>query len=111
IAAGSRVLPPTVRDGDKPLPSGPSTLMSKLLREELDRQNRGGPIRRFFNRPAVLIALFLVTLGLIAWGLWPLSEQQLFERGARLMASNDPDDWDTAWDKYLEPLETKYPNH
>ncbi len=111
IAAGSSVLPPTVRAGDKPLPAGPATLMSKLVREELDQQNRGGPIRRFLNRPVVLLVLFLMTVGFITWGLWPLSEEQLFERGAKLMSSNDPEDWDKGWDKYLEPLDTKYPDN
>jgi serine/threonine-protein kinase len=110
IAVGSS-LPPTVRQGDKPVKPGPATLMSTLMREELEKQNRGGPIQRFFNRPLVLIVLFLATIGLITWGLWPLSEEQLFERGAKLMASSDEDDWDTAWEKYLQPLETKYPGH
>ena len=111
IAAGESLLPPTVREGDKPIKPGPATLMSQLMREELEQQNRGGPIQRFFNRPLVLIVLFRRTVGLIVWGVWPLSQEQLFERGAKLMASNDPDDWETAWEKYLEPLETKYPGH
>ena len=111
VAADESALPPTVRKGDKPARPGPATLMSKLMRQELERQNRGGPIRRFFNRPLVIIALFLTTIGLLAWGLWPLSAEQLYERGADLMASSDPDDWDKGWEKYLEPLETKHPDH
>lgn len=110
IATGCS-LPPTKPQGAGSEQSGPATLMSKLVREELEQQNRGGPLQRFVNRPLVLIVLFLTTVGLITWGLWPLSEEQLFRRGARLMASDDPDDWDTAWSKYLEPLQTKYPNH
>jgi eukaryotic-like serine/threonine-protein kinase len=110
IAAGSAV-PPTRREGGASEQAGPATLMSQLVREELEQQNRGGPVQRLVNRPVVLIVLFLTTVGLITLGLWPLGEEQLFQRGARLMASDDPDDWDTAWSKYLEPLETKYPNH
>jgi serine/threonine-protein kinase len=109
--AGASSLPPTVRAGDRQPGAGPATLMSKLMREELDKQNRGGPVRRFFNRPLVVIVLFLLTMGTIAYGMWPLSENQLYERGAKLMASSDPDDWDAAWDKYLGPLEAKYPDH
>jgi serine/threonine protein kinase len=111
ITAQQSVLPPTVREGDKPVKPGPATLMSKLMREELEQQNRGGALQRFFNRPLVLIVLFLATVGLLAWGLWPLNQEQLFERGAALMASSDPDDWDKAWDKYLEPLQAKYPGN
>src|SRR5205085_831829 len=48
---------------------------------------------------------------LIAWAFWPASPETLFERGAALMASDDPDDWYTAWDKYLDPLKTKYPDY
>jgi serine/threonine protein kinase len=105
IAAGRSSLPPTVRPGDRPPPPGPATLMSQLMREELDKQTRGGPFRRFFNRPLVLVVLFLTTISLIAWGLWPLSAEQMFERGAKLMASSDPDDWDKAWERYLQPLD------
>src|SRR5262249_28860740 len=46
IAAGRSSLPPTIRAGDRPVPPGPATLMSKLMRAELDQQNRGGPLRR-----------------------------------------------------------------
>ena len=38
-----------------------------------------------------LIGLFLITISLIAWGMWPLSAEQMYERGAKLMASSDPD--------------------
>src|SRR5262249_52978885 len=67
--------------------------------------------RRFLNRPLVLVVLFLATVGLIAWGLWPLSAEQLYERGAKLMASSDPEDWDKGWERYLQPLSEKYPDH
>jgi serine/threonine-protein kinase len=91
--------------------SGPATLMSRLMREELDRQNRGGPVKRFFDRPAVIVALFLLTAGFIVWSLWPSGPEALFRRGAALMASEDPDDWYEGWNKYLKPLEEKYPGH
>jgi serine/threonine-protein kinase len=49
---------------------GPATLMSRLMRQELDRQNRGGPVKQFFNRPWVLVPLFLLSVGLIVWAFW-----------------------------------------
>ena len=44
--------------------SGPATLMSRLMRRELERQNRGGPVRRLFNRPWVLTGSLALVLGL-----------------------------------------------
>jgi serine/threonine-protein kinase len=103
------LLPPHLRkDGaDNP---GPATLMSQLMRQELERQNRGGPVARFLNRPLVLIVLLLVCVGLITWGLWPASAESLFRKAQPLMASDDPDDWNRAHD-YLDNLESRYPNH
>jgi eukaryotic-like serine/threonine-protein kinase len=90
---------------------GPATLMSRLMRTELERQQRGGPLRRLFNHPLVLVPLFLLTVGALVWSLWPMSPETMFQRGSALMASSDPDDWDRAWSKYLDPLEQKYPDH
>jgi serine/threonine-protein kinase len=91
--------------------AGPATLMSQLMREELERQNRGGPAKRLLNKPAVLVALFLLTAGLLAWAFWPASAEGLYRRGAALMASPDPADWERAWEEYFKPLESKYPDH
>src|SRR5262249_15346047 len=89
---------------------GPATLMSRLMRQELDRERTGGPIRRFFNRPRVLAALLVLCVGLIAWAFWPIGPETMYQRGAALMQSDDPDDWETAWDKYLGPLLAKDPD-
>jgi serine/threonine-protein kinase len=93
---------------------GPATLMSRLMRQELDTQARGGPLAQFFNRPMVLIPLFIFCVGLLVWGVWPRpkpSAETLFQNGAELMASDDPADWDMAWEKYFSPLERSFPNH
>jgi serine/threonine protein kinase len=91
-------------------PPGPATLMSRLMRQELEQQNRGGILWRLLNQPIVLVPLFLLCLGVIVWGVWPLSDETRFRRGAALMASEDPDDWEAAWEKYLEPLSQKSDN-
>jgi hypothetical protein len=93
------------------LPEGAATLMGRLMRAELEQQKHGGRVQRFFNRGAVLLPLFLLTVGLIVWAFWPASPGSLFERGSALMASEDPDDWYTAWDKYLGPLKEKHPDY
>jgi serine/threonine protein kinase len=89
---------------------GPATLMSRLMRQELERERIGGPLRQFFNRPVVLVVLLVIAVGLIAWAFWPLSAETMYQRGAALMESNDPDDWETAWDQYLGPLLAKEPD-
>src|SRR5262249_38985589 len=89
---------------------GPATLMSQLMRKELERENRGGPVRRFFNRPLVLVVLLLLALGGLVWGLWPVSAENWFQRGAALMRSDNPDDWDRA-SYYFDQLQEKYPDN
>jgi hypothetical protein len=89
----------------------PAVMMSRLMREELERQNRGNRVQQLLNRPWVLLPLFLLTVGTLVWTFWPASPEALFQRGARLMASQDPDDWERAWHDYLEPLQRKHPDN
>ncbi len=102
----------TARPSTQPRPGveGPATLMSRLMRQELEREKSGGQIRQFFNRPWVLVVLLTLTVGLIGWAFWPMSAETMFQRGVALMDSSDPDDWETAWDKYLGPLLDKHPD-
>jgi serine/threonine-protein kinase len=92
-------------------PQGSATLMSRLMRAELERQNRGGPLQQCFNRPIVIIILFIATVSTLVWTFWPASSESLFRRGARLMASDDPDDWAKGWSDYLEPYEKRSPGN
>ncbi len=89
---------------------GPATLMSRLMRRELEQQNRGGPLRRLFNRPVVLLALFALVIGALLWTFWPPSAEQLFQRGAAAAASSNPDDWDRALEDF-DALDHDHPNH
>jgi serine/threonine-protein kinase len=88
---------------------GPATLASRLVRAELEREKEGGPVRRLFNSPWVLVPLFLLTLGVLVWTFWPLDPEAQFQRGAALMDSNEPDDWYRGWHDYLEPFAKRYP--
>jgi Protein kinase domain len=69
---------------------GPATLMSRLMRQELDRQNRGGPVTQFFNRPWVLVPLFLLCVGLIVWGFWPRDDSDRDQPGTGSPAAAGP---------------------
>jgi len=90
---------------------GPATLMSQLMRNELERQKRGGPVGDLFKRWYVVVPLFLLVLGILVWTFWPASPETLFRRGAALMELEDPADWERAWRDYLSPLEREHPDH
>jgi predicted Ser/Thr protein kinase len=90
---------------------GPATLMSRMMREELEREARGGPVTRLFNRFWVLFPLFLLCIGLIAWTFWPLSQEALYTRGAELMESGRLSDMERGWRDYLGPLNERFPEH
>jgi hypothetical protein len=85
--------------------------MSRLMRAELESQNRQGFLMRLLNRAWVLALLLVLCVGTIVWAFWPLSADALFEHGAKLMASPRQADWERAWDEYLGPLNTNYPDH
>jgi serine/threonine-protein kinase len=106
VAGNERTVPAPGREGRE----GPATLMSRLVREELDRQNYGGPVRRFFNHPVVLVILFVACVGGIAWRFWPDGENALYDKGMALWNSDEPDDWDRAFTDYFDRLQSKWPD-
>jgi serine/threonine protein kinase len=93
---------------------GPATLMSRLMRQELEQQKQGNVLSRWLSRPWVLLPLFLLCVGIIVWRLWlepRPSPEWLFEQGSALMASDNPADWDKAWNEYLALLRSMYPDY
>lgn len=90
---------------------GPATLMSRLVRAGLDEQIRGNAVTQFLNRPWVLVLILSLCVALVAWKVWPLSEDELFARGSQLMESEKLVDMQAAWREYLDPLETRFPDH
>ena len=83
---------------------------SRVGRGEDDFES-GGERRPLMARPAVVLPLFLLVVGVaLALLFWPTpSAAELYALAQPLMQSKNPDDWDAAWDKYLEPLSAKYP--
>src|SRR5262249_11400364 len=71
---------------------GPATLMSRLMRKELEEQNRGGPVRQFLNRPAVLVVLFVLCAGTLVWTFWPDDPEKLYQEGRALLETDNRDD-------------------
>jgi serine/threonine-protein kinase len=94
---------------------GPATLMSRLMRQELDRQNRGGPVKQFFSRPLVIVPLFLICVGIIVWTFWPRSDadtnevnkplsseaRRLYHDGDRLERAEDFGGAQRAWEDVI----------
>jgi hypothetical protein len=68
--------------------------------------------RPLLKRPLVVIPLFLLTVAaLVLPFVWPRpSADELFAAAQPLLASENPDDWDAALEKYLDPLARKYPD-
>jgi cbb3-type cytochrome oxidase subunit 3 len=72
---------------------GPATMMSKLMRAQLEEMNRPGPLDRFFSKAWVVVPLFIVVIALIVWGLWPKNPA---ERLAEIRQLIDRQEWDDA---------------
>jgi serine/threonine-protein kinase len=101
------------KDEEEEPEPGPPTLMSRLMRRELERMKHGGPLSQWFNTPWVLGPLFVLVMGLIVWGFWPKAKpdaEALFAAGVELMQSDNPEDWDRAQRDYFGPLLKYYPD-
>ncbi|WP_165067000.1 serine/threonine-protein kinase [Paludisphaera rhizosphaerae] len=53
----------------------------------------------------------LVIAGIIAYGVWPPSAEYLYKHAEPLMASSRRSDWITALSEYVDPLDSRFPNH
>jgi serine/threonine-protein kinase len=86
---------------------GPATLMSKLMRAELEEMNRPGLLGRLLDRTWLLVPLFCLSLGLLIWAVWPRSAEELLRDATRAVAENDTE----KAGELLVKLERKYPDH
>jgi hypothetical protein len=68
--------------------------------------------RPLLRRPWVVVPLFaLVVVVIVAVFAWPRkSADELWAAAEPLVESDNPADWDRAWDDYLDPLERRYPD-
>lgn len=95
---------------------GPSALMltsdpqpvRSLLKPRKKRRSKetGKPL---YERTPFLAATLAVVVGGVTWALWPLSEQQLFDRARVMLESDDPLQWDRAQREFLQPLRRRFP--
>jgi hypothetical protein len=68
--------------------------------------------RPWTQRPWVVIPAFLIVVSIIVAAFaWPKpSAEELFAQAEPLLASENPDDWQRAWDDFLEPLQRYHPD-
>jgi serine/threonine-protein kinase len=71
------------------------------------------PPRPLMSRAIVVIPLFLLCVGALVGGFYltRTDPDDLFARAQPLMRSDDPADWERAWNEYLEPLAREHPDH
>ncbi len=88
--------------------SGPMAALSP--KDEADAEEERP--RPLMSRPAVVVPMFLAVLAVIlAAVFWPRpSADELIAQARPLVESENPADWDRAWDDYLEPLSSHYPD-
>src|SRR5262249_7204633 len=86
---------------------GPATFMSRMVRNELEEQQRDRTLFQWTKRPWVLVTMLAGCIAVLVWTFWPKprpDQEELFARGSQLMDSLNYEDWDKAWTEYLEPL-------
>jgi hypothetical protein len=90
---------------------GTGTLAALTAEVAANAEYEGKMPRPLMSRPSVVIPLFLAVLAVgAAMYFWPRpSADELFQSAQPLLNSENPADWDRAWDDYLQPLNEKYP--
>jgi serine/threonine protein kinase len=70
------------------------------------------PPRPIMRRPYVVIPLFLLVVAATIAGFYLTRSDpdDLWAQAQPLMRSDDPADWDRAWEEYLEPLSRRHPD-
>lgn len=97
------------------LSGGPTSLsverdlaeVRKLVRKPKPKPRETAP---FYQQAWFLVACLLLIAAVVAWSFWPASEAALYAKAERLMASDDPLNWQEARSEYLLPLAERFPD-
>lgn len=103
------LLTQTAADGRSGLTiqDGAPELKRLLGKKKKRKKKRSVPL---WERTWFLATCLLLLIGAVTWTMWPLSEDELFARAERLMASDAPMADQEARRKYLEPLLERFPD-
>jgi serine/threonine protein kinase len=97
-----------------PWPEDPGdTALHAALAESSPQSDDDSPRERpLLSRAAVVVPLFLLVLATILYFVFRPgpTPADLFAAGSDLMQSDNPADWDRAWDDYFAPLARKFPD-
>jgi serine/threonine-protein kinase len=86
---------------------GPATFVSRIVRDHLKEQNRGGLWSRMMRNPWIVAPMLGLVFAALVWVVWPPDEKVLLDEGIRLMESSDPLERRRGWENFLEPLYTR----
>ncbi|WP_166829504.1 serine/threonine protein kinase [Thalassoroseus pseudoceratinae] len=95
------------KDGRTAIAPGSPTVETKGRKKRKKKKKAAGPI---YERTWFLVMCLAALIGFVTWSVWPMSEQRLYEEAKTLMASKNIDDWRTAREKFIEPLQERFPN-
>ena len=90
---------------------GTSEVMPALTPEQIEEATEARP-RPLLSRPLVVLPLFLLVVGLLlTLTFWPrATADELIQQARPLLESDDPAQWDRAWEEYLIPLKDRFPD-
>jgi serine/threonine-protein kinase len=103
----------TLADNRDELPGegheGPATFMSRMVRSQFEKEKYESSFLRWINRPLVMVTMLACCIGILAYTFWPQRKpdpEELFAKAkaSGLMDSSDPQEWETAWNLYLESI-------
>jgi hypothetical protein len=91
---------------------GTGTLAALAAEAEANAEYQRFRPRPLMSRPAVVIPLFLLFVAFsLALYFWPRpSADELYQSAQPFLSSENPDDWQHAWNEYLQPLSEKFPD-
>jgi eukaryotic-like serine/threonine-protein kinase len=85
-------------------------LLGKAARPHAEERATVADAPALWERPAFLAVALLGLLGIVAWLLWPLSEEQLRAKAEQLMAAVDGEGYSRARQQYLQPMLKRFPD-
>ena len=103
-----------------PEPGSPESMPTRLemIDPTISRKPKGskkkkaaGKTAREHLEVAGLVAALALIAGVIGYLVWPPGAKYLYGKAEALMASEKRDDWITARDEYLDPLDRRFPQH
>jgi hypothetical protein len=75
-------------------------------KERPQQEDAGAP---FYERAWFLAVCLVMLIGAATWALWPMSEQEMYDRAAEMMAAGDAAVWRNAEREYLLPYQQRFP--